>query len=76
MGEVYLADDTALGRRVALKLIRRGPGATLLSHFRHERQVLAGLTHPNIARLYGGSTTPEGRSYLVMEYVEGLRLDL
>ena len=37
--------------------------------------MLAGLTHPNIARLYGGGTTPEGRSYLVMEHVEGERLD-
>jgi tetratricopeptide (TPR) repeat protein len=75
MGEVYLADDTALGRRVALKLIQRGPGSQLLHHFRHERRVLAGLTHPNIARLYGGAVTPEGRAYLVMEYVEGEPLD-
>ena len=75
MGEVYLADDLALGRRVALKLIQRGKGSTLLGHFRHERRVLAGLTHPNIARLYGGAVTPEGRAYLVMEYVEGERLD-
>ncbi len=75
MGEVYLADDLALGRRVALKLIQRGQSGTLLSHFRHERRVLAGLTHPNIARLYGGAVTPEGRAYLVMEYVEGERLD-
>ena len=75
MGEVYLADDLALGRQVALKLIQRGRGGTLLSHFRHERRVLAGLTHPNIARLYGGAITSEGRAYLVMEYVEGERLD-
>ena len=75
MGEVYLADDVVLGRRVALKLIQRGRGGTLLSHFRHERRVLAGLTHPNIARLYGGAVTPEGQAYLVMEYVEGERLD-
>ena len=75
MGEVYLADDMVLGRRVALKLLRGGRGDTLLGHFRHERRVLAGLTHPNIARLYGGAVTPEGRAYLVMEYVEGERLD-
>ena len=75
MGEVYLADDVVLGRRVALKLIQRGKGGTLLSHFRHERRVLAGLNHPNIAQLYGGAVTPEGRAYLVMEYVEGERLD-
>ena len=75
MGEVYLAADTALGRQVALKLIQRGQGSTLLNHFRHERRVLAGLNHPNIARLYGGAVTAEGRAYLVMEYVEGERLD-
>ncbi len=75
MGEVYLADDLVLGRRVALKLIQRGRGGALLSHFHHERRVLAALTHPNIARLYGGAVTPEGRAYLVMEYVEGERLD-
>lgn len=75
MGEVYLAQDTALGRLVAVKLIQRGRGSDLLRHFRHERQVLAGLNHPHIARLYGGAVTPEGRAYLVMEYVEGERLD-
>lgn len=77
MGEVYLADDTALGRQVALKLIQRGTaGANLLAHFRHERRVLAGLNHANIARLYGGAVTPPGRAYLVMEYVDGERLDV
>ena len=75
MGEVYLADDLTLGRQVALKLIQRGRSGTLLRHFHHERRVLAGLTHPNIARLYGAAVTPEGRAYLVMEYVEGERLD-
>ena len=76
MGEVYLAHDTKLERLVAVKLLKRSfDDATLLRRFRHERRVLAGLTHPNIARLYGGGTTPEGRSYLVMEYVEGERLD-
>ena len=76
MGEVYLAEDTRLERRVAVKLLkRRLDEASLARRFRHERKVLAGLTHPNIARLYGGGVTPDGRSYLVMEYVEGERLD-
>ncbi len=76
MGEVYLAQDTKLERPVAVKLLKRQLNDdTLLRRFRHERKVLAALTHPNIARLYGGSTTPEGRAYLVMEYVEGERLD-
>ncbi len=76
MGEVYLAEDTALGRRVALKLIRRGVGGeTIIRRFQHERRVLAGLNHPHIARLYGGAVTFDGRPYLVMEFVEGERLD-
>ena len=76
MGEVYLAEDTKLERQVAVKLLkRRLDDDTLGRRFRHERKVLAGLNHPNIARLYGGSTTPDGRSYLVMEYVDGERLD-
>lgn len=75
MGEVYLADDTALGRRVALKLIQRGQSGTLLNRFRHERRVLASLSHPNIAQLYGGAVTAESRAYLVMEYVDGEQLD-
>jgi tetratricopeptide (TPR) repeat protein/tRNA A-37 threonylcarbamoyl transferase component Bud32 len=76
MGEVYLAEDAALERRVAVKLLKRRLNEMdLARRFRHERKVLAGLTHPNIARLYGGGTTSDGRSYLVMEYVEGERLD-
>ena len=76
MGEVYLAQDTKLERLVAVKLLKTQlDDDTLLRRFRHERKVLAGLTHPNIARLYGGATTSEGRSYLVMEYVDGERLD-
>ena len=76
MGEVYLAQDTRLERQVAVKLLKRHLGdETLLRRFHHERKVLAGLTHPNIARLYGGAVTPDGRPYLVMEYVHGERLD-
>lgn len=76
MGEVYLAEDTVLGRQVAIKLLKRHPGSTGFDqHFRHERKVLAGLTHPNIARLYGSGTTAQGQAYLVMECVEGTRLD-
>ena len=76
MGEVYLAEDTALGRRVAVKLLKRHLGDEVSGRrFRHERRVLAGLTHPGIARLYGAAVSPQGRSYLVMEYVEGERLD-
>ena len=76
MGEVYLARDTALGRPVAVKLLKRHLGDEVSGRrFRHERRVLAGLTHPGIARLYGAAVSPQGRGYLVMEYVEGERLD-
>ncbi|MDQ6625738.1 MAG: serine/threonine-protein kinase [Verrucomicrobiota bacterium] len=76
MGEVYLAEDTELNRKVALKLVKRGYGtAEIIQQFRREERILANLTHPNIARLYGGAMTPEGLPYFVMEYVEGERLD-
>lgn len=76
MGEVYLAEDLSLGRQVALKLVRPGfGGANLLRQFQREERILAGLTHPNIARLYGGAVSSAGVPYFVMEYVEGERLD-
>ncbi len=78
MGEVYLAAraDGQFERRVALKLIRHGarhPEAAL--RFRAERQVLARLEHPAIARLYDGGETGDGIAYLAMEHVEGEPLD-
>lgn len=76
MGEVYLAEDLSLGREVALKLVRPGfGGANLLRQFQREERILAALTHPNIARLYGGAVSANGVPYFVMEYVEGERLD-
>ena len=76
MGEVYLAEDLSLGRKVALKLVRTGFGGTnLLRQFQREERILAGLTHPNIAQLYGAGVTPEGVPYFAMEFVEGERLD-
>jgi len=76
MGEVYLAEDLSLRRRVAIKLVKAGFGrANLLRHFQREERILAALTHPNIARLYGGGVSPSGVPYFVMEYVEGERLD-
>jgi serine/threonine-protein kinase len=76
MGEIYLAYDEKLNRRVALKLVRFGIGGEETArHFRREAQILASLNHPNIAQLYGAEITPEGISFLVMEYVEGIRID-
>lgn len=74
MGTVYLArrSDGEYQRQVALKLIRRGLDTEdLLARFRAERQILASLDHPNIARLLDGGTAEDGRPYLVLEYVQG-----
>ncbi len=74
MGNVYRARrvDGHFDQVVAVKLIRRGLDTEdVLSRFRTERQVLASLQHPNIARLLDGGSTDDGRPYLVMEYVEG-----
>lgn len=76
MGEVYLAEDTNFGRRVAIKVMRRGFGVVgLRRHFGHEARILANLNHPNIARLYDGGAVADGTPYFIMEYVEGERLD-
>ena len=78
MGTVYLAvrDDDVFRKRVALKVLKRGTDTeAVVRRFRTERQILAGLDHPNIARLLDGGTTDNGLPYLVMEYVEGTPLD-
>lgn len=74
MGTVFLAEHCGQGfsQRVALKLIKRGMDTNaVLGRFLMERQILAGLEHPNIARLYGGGSTSDGLPYFVMEHVEG-----
>ena len=78
MGSVYEAerDDAEFQKRVAIKVIRRGmDGVEILRRFRRERQILAGLEHPNIARLLDGGSTEDGEPFLAMEYVEGLPVD-
>ena len=78
MGAVYLARraDSQYQKQVAIKLIKRGMDTdAMLRRFRNERQILAGLDHPNIARLLDGDTTDDGLPYFVMEYVEGLPID-
>jgi non-specific serine/threonine protein kinase/serine/threonine-protein kinase len=78
MGTVYLGvrADAQFDMRVAIKLIKRGMDSDgVLGRFRHERQILAGLEHPNIARLLDGGTTPDGLPYFVMEYVDGKPID-
>ncbi len=74
LGTVYLAarSDAAYKKEVAIKLLRRGLDTDdILRRFRNERQILARLEHPNIARLIDGGMTEDGLPYFVMEYVEG-----
>ncbi len=74
MGTVYLAEraDDEFEKRVAIKVIKRGmDSADILQRFRHERRILAALEHPNIAQLLDGGSMPDGRPYLVMEFVDG-----
>ncbi len=77
MGIVYRAHraDGLIKRPVALKLLHPGLAtAELLGRFARERDILASLTHPNIARLYDAGSTDTGQPYIALEYVEGLSL--
>lgn len=78
MGVVYLAEraDRQFEKRVAVKLMPRGmESAEIERRFLAERQILATLEHPGIARLLDGQVTDDGHPYLVMEYVEGRPID-
>jgi eukaryotic-like serine/threonine-protein kinase len=78
MGAVYLAEraDGQYQLRVALKLIKRGMDTEqVLARFRAERQILASLDHPNIARLLDGGSTEQGLPFFAMEYIEGEPID-
>ncbi|MEZ5329237.1 MAG: protein kinase [Verrucomicrobiales bacterium] len=74
MGEVYLAEQTEpMRRRVALKLIKLGMDSRqVIARFEAERQALALMNHPNIARVLDGGTTSDGRPFFVMDLVRGL----
>lgn len=79
MSEVYRAirDDNQYQKDVAIKLLRHGfDTESLLVRSRVERQILAQLSHPNIAHLLDGGTTEEGKPYLVMEYIQGQPMDV
>ena len=78
MGIVYLAvrNDDVFRKTVALKVIRAGvANQEFVERFRRERQILAGLDHPNIARILDGGDTPDGRPFYAMEYVDGQQID-
>ncbi len=78
MGEVWLGErnDGAYDKRVAIKLIQRGMATDdLMRRFEIERQVLAWLEHPGIARLLDGGVREDGRPFFVMEFVDGVPID-
>lgn len=77
MGAVYRAEraDGHFEQQAAVKLLRGVPTDDTLRLLMAERQILAGLQHPHIARLLDGGATPNGQPYLVMEYVDGIAID-
>ena len=77
MGRVFEArrSDGHYEQRAAIKVLLGFSGPDALERLRRERQILARLEHPNIARLLDGGTTPAGRPYLVMEHADGEPLD-
>jgi tetratricopeptide (TPR) repeat protein len=80
MGVVYKAvrADDEFSKLVAIKIVQAGGGGqeAVVRRFRQERQILAALDHPNIARLLDGGTTPDGLPFLVMDYVVGVNIDV
>ena len=78
MGAVYVAvrRDEEFRKQVAVKILRRDMDSKdLIRRFRTERQILAAIDHPNIASLFDGGTTEDGRPYFAMEYIDGQRID-
>jgi tetratricopeptide (TPR) repeat protein len=77
MGEVYLAEraDAQFEQQVAIKVVY-GDSRGIQSRLKIERQILAQLDHPNIAHLLDGGALPNGNAYIVMEYVDGVPIDV
>src|ERR1700759_2099597 len=74
MGSVYraLRDDGTFSQQVAIKVVKSGwTGPDVIERFLRERQILALVNHPNIAQIFDGGATADGRPYLVMELIEG-----
>src|SRR5579884_1382922 len=74
MGQVWLAEQKhPVRRRVAVKLIKAGMDTReVIARFESERQALALMNHPVIAKIFDAGSTPQGRPYFVMEYVSGM----
>ena len=69
---MLFGDDDEFQMVVAIKIVSRGMDTDMvLRRFRTERQILASLDHPNIARILDGGSTPSGLPYFVMEFVDG-----
>src|SRR5690606_38278741 len=78
MGAVFLAEraDGKFDQKVAVKLLKRELDTKALRrHFDQEREILASLDHPNIARLLNAGTTDDGLPFIAMEYVDGVPVD-
>ncbi|MBK8944596.1 MAG: serine/threonine protein kinase [Ignavibacteriae bacterium] len=78
MGTVFLAErcDGIFEQKVALKIIKPGLSTIpIIRRFQHERQILANLQHPNIARLFDGGVTDDRRPFFTMEFVDGIPID-
>ncbi len=77
MGVVYLAQrEDGFSRTVAVKVIRRGMDTDyFLDRFQQEREILGSLDHPGIVRIVDAGSTADGRPYLVMDFVDGVRID-
>lgn len=78
MGTVFLAErcDGVFDQKVALKIIKPGLSTIpIIRRFQHERQILANLQHPNIAKLFDGGITSDSRPFFTMEYVDGIPID-
>jgi eukaryotic-like serine/threonine-protein kinase len=79
MGEVFLAEraDAQFEQQVAIKVVHGGALAVSMhSRLKLERQILAQLDHPNIAHLLDGGALPDGSAYIVMEYIDGVAIDV
>ncbi len=76
MGSVWVAEQTEpVRRKVALKLVKPGMDSRqVIARFNSERQALALMDHPNIAKVFDGGLTEQGRPYFVMEYIKGVPL--
>ena len=76
MGEVWLAEQTQpIKRRVALKIIKSGMDTKqVVARFEAERQALAMMNHPCVAKVFDAGSTSEGKPFFVMEYVKGISI--